>query len=84
MGEYRTCRSPDRDCPKLLCGYPLPCPWHTAIIDTTVEPATVTIPVTSEAMKSPARERIGSIGRALSKKPRKATERRGASGGGGS
>ncbi len=29
------CKQPDRDCPKLVCGYPMPCPHHTAIIDTT-------------------------------------------------
>lgn len=29
------CKQPDRDCPGLVCGYPLPCPHHTAIIDTT-------------------------------------------------
>lgn len=36
------CARPDRDVPALVCGYPLPCPHHTAII----EPArgTVTIP----------------------------------------
>ena len=44
-----TCRQPDCDCPKLLCGHPLPCPWHTALIDISVDPATVTIPVTAEA-----------------------------------
>jgi hypothetical protein len=68
-----TCRHPDRDVPKLLCGYPIPCPWHTAIIDTETTPATVTIPVTSDAMKSPARERLGDIGRALTakKKPKR-------------
>jgi hypothetical protein len=68
MGEHLTCRSPDRDSPRMLCGYPLPCPWHTAIIDTTVEPATVTIPVTSDALKAPVRARLGSVGRALAKK----------------
>lgn len=41
-----TCRKPDRDAPGLLCGYPLPCPYHTAVIDTTGEVPTVTIPVT--------------------------------------
>lgn len=61
-----TCRHPDRDCPKLMCGYPLPCPWHTVVIDT--ERETVTIPFQSDAIKSPARERIGDIARAISKK----------------
>lgn len=27
------CEQPDRDVPKLVCGYSLPCPWHTVIID---------------------------------------------------
>lgn len=27
------CQRPDRDCPKLKCGYPLPCPYHTATMD---------------------------------------------------
>jgi hypothetical protein len=31
----RFCNKPDRHEPKLTCGYPLPCPHHTAIIDTT-------------------------------------------------
>ncbi len=26
------CQRPDRDAPKLVCGYPLPCPWHTGPI----------------------------------------------------
>jgi len=59
-----TCRHPDRDCAKLLCGAPLPCQWHTAIIDTTAKPATITIPVTAEAAWT-ARTRLAEIGEAL-------------------
>ena len=44
-----TCKHPDRDIAKLLCGHPLPCPWHTVTLDTTVEPPTMTIPLTAEA-----------------------------------
>jgi len=65
MSEHRTCRSPDHDNPKLLCGYPLPCPWHTVLINADAEPATVTIPVTSDALKSPAREIVGAVARAV-------------------
>jgi hypothetical protein len=36
----RTCESPDRDSPKLKCGYPIPCPYHTVIS----EPGKLTIP----------------------------------------
>ena len=48
-----TCQNPDRDAPGLLCGYPLPCPYHTAIIDTTGVVPTVTVPVTSVPAISP-------------------------------
>ncbi len=27
------CTAPDRDVPKMFCGHPLPCPYHTVIID---------------------------------------------------
>lgn len=35
------CTKPDRGCPGLLCGYPLPCPHHTSVIDTTSDPPSV-------------------------------------------
>lgn len=41
------CTQPDRHEPKLLCGYPLPCPHHTVVIDTTGITATITTPVTA-------------------------------------
>lgn len=63
MSEHPTCRHPDRDEPRMMCGYPLPCPWHTAVIN--LEEQTVTIPFASDVMKSPMRERVGQIGRAL-------------------
>lgn len=41
------CKKPDRDFPGLICGFPLPCPYHTVIIDTTAKPVpTITIPAT--------------------------------------
>jgi hypothetical protein len=67
MSAHPTCRHPDRDCAKLMCGYPLPCPWHTVVVD--VERETVTIPFQSDALKSPARERVGDIARAVRRKP---------------
>ena len=33
--EPKTCQKPDRDEPGLVCGYPLPCPRHTVVIDMT-------------------------------------------------
>lgn len=68
MRDNRSCRHPDRDNPKMLCGYPLPCPHHTVLVHAGKDPPTVEIPVTSDAMKSPARERIGDIVRAIKKK----------------
>lgn len=44
----RCCNQPDRDVPKLRCGVPLPCPYHTYTIDLGATPATVTVPVTAK------------------------------------
>lgn len=41
------CQRPDRDVPGIVCGHPLPCPFHTAVIDTTGEVPTVTVPVSA-------------------------------------
>jgi hypothetical protein len=61
-----TCRHPDRDCAKLLCGYPLPCPWHTAIIDLKPNPPTITIPITSDAAWR-HKDKLSEIAEALQK-----------------
>ena len=29
----RTCTHPDRDCARLMCGRPVPCPLHTTVAD---------------------------------------------------
>lgn len=42
-----SCKRGDREVPELVCGRLLPCPWHTAIIDLSPTPATVTVPVTA-------------------------------------
>ena len=31
--KHATCDKPDVDCPKLVCGYPIPCPHHTYQLD---------------------------------------------------
>ena len=61
-----TCKHPDRDCAKMMCGYPLPCPWHTATIDTTKNPPTITIPVTAEAAWN-GRDKLAQIGELFDK-----------------
>jgi hypothetical protein len=48
MTKPLKCQQPDRDVPKLKCNYPLPCPWHTAIIDLSDEPAELRIPLTAK------------------------------------
>lgn len=35
MGDRKTCNKPDRHLPRLVCGFPLPCPYHTITLDTT-------------------------------------------------
>jgi hypothetical protein len=56
------CDKPDRDSPKMKCGYPLPCPFHTVIIDATKEPPTVTTPVTAQ-LTPRARRRVIDVAR---------------------
>ena len=33
LKDNNQCVQPDRDVPGILCGYPLPCPYHTIVID---------------------------------------------------
>ena len=40
------CNRPDKDMPELVCGHPLPCPWHTVSVDLTGNPPQIHIPVT--------------------------------------
>ena len=66
-----TCKHPDHDNPKMVCGYPIPCPYHTIIIDPEAQPVpTLTIPVTADAaLKQTSRERLASIAVALKPLP---------------
>lgn len=60
-----TCNRPDRDNPKLVCGYPLPCPHHTVILTPATDRTTLEEPglgVLDEKSKS----RVLEIGDALS------------------
>ncbi|KKM59971.1 hypothetical protein LCGC14_1546500 [marine sediment metagenome] len=41
------CQRPDPYAPGIVCGQPLPCPYHTVTVDTTGEVPTVTIPVSA-------------------------------------
>ncbi len=53
MSGNLRCERPDHDVPGIICGHPLPCPYHTATIDVTGEVPTVTIPVVSTPSISP-------------------------------
>ena len=45
MTEKTHCSRPDRDSPGILCGYPLPCPYHTVQIDTVGDVVRLIVPV---------------------------------------
>lgn len=62
------CRRPDRDCPGLRCGHPLPCPWHTVTIDVGKTPPSVEEPVTAW-INSRARRAFRLLGRTLKGTP---------------
>jgi hypothetical protein len=59
------CQQPDRDEPKLRCGYPLPCPQHTVVIDMSSTPHKTTIPLQSSAQTVVGRFRLRQIEKAL-------------------
>lgn len=42
----KICKKPDRDVSEIICGHPLPCPYHTVTIKLTGDPPTITIPAT--------------------------------------
>ena len=57
-----TCKQPDRDAPKMVCGYPLPCPHHAVVMGT----GKLTIPHRSPAAVSrTTRQRVKAVHRAL-------------------
>jgi len=42
----KTCRRPDRDEPRITCGYPLPCPYHTVVLNLDRDKPLVEVPHT--------------------------------------
>ena len=61
------CRQPDRDVPGIVCGYPLPCPWHTVILHADKEPPTMEVPLTvaPDVPKAKTLKRLKDIGRII-------------------
>ena len=49
------CKKPDRDVAGLICGYPLPCPYHTVVIHEDKQPPTIEIPATIAPEVTPER-----------------------------
>jgi hypothetical protein len=60
--EHRMCQKPDRDVPGIKCGYPLPCPYHTVILNTTEEPLRI---CHTEPLSTLTQQRLLDIGKAL-------------------
>lgn len=67
MMKNRThCNQRDHDGFDLVCGYPLPCPWHTVIIHADKTPPTVEIPTTARGTRRTARK-LRKIAQAVTK-----------------
>jgi hypothetical protein len=60
--ETKTCQQPDRDCPPIICGHPLPCPHHTLVIDATKHPAVIS---GAEGLPPSVRQKIQQIADAM-------------------
>lgn len=56
------CDKPDRDVRSTRCGYPLPCPWHTAFVDLTGAIPIILVP---EQTPKPAVRDIRRVAEAL-------------------
>lgn len=69
----RFCDQPDRDVPGIKCGYPLPCPYHTAIMEVGAEAFTITIPSHGTAVAKNIKK-LKRIARALQGKGQKYTK----------
>lgn len=67
--EPKMCQQPDRDVPGIVCGYPLPCPFHTVVVDATQAPALVD---GADDLPRPVRRCLQEIGDAMA--PEKKTK----------
>jgi hypothetical protein len=51
----RYCNKPDRDVPGMVCGYPLPCPFHTIVMHLDADRTSIEAPAcanVSDAVKA--------------------------------
>ncbi len=63
---YTMCKYPDRDEPKIACGYPLPCPVHTVMLDLTTKPPVLIQPIT-RPLRQKDKRRLNTIAVKLAK-----------------
>lgn len=61
------CKKPDRDAPKLKCGYPLPCPHHAIVIDASGESTVLHVPLHVPYPSRAVIQRMLDIGAAIRK-----------------
>ncbi len=72
------CEKPDRHVAELVCGWPLPCPWHTVTIDTTSQPPELRVPITAtHAMRPKIRRVLKDIALSISEEDDEAHDREG-------
>lgn len=71
MSDNAFCQKPDRDVPGIVCGYPLPCPYHTDVV-LEVQPDGQAPEIrTRKPLPPKAVQRLDEIGRALTAKPKR-------------
>jgi len=58
--SWPSCGRPDRHEPRMTCGYPLPCPHHTVIVD--VDAQTVSVPMGQGVSVVVPPEKAGRVG----------------------
>ena len=54
------CSRPDHDNPKMICGYPIPCPYHTVTVEYNDSGTVIEVPITANVSQDTL-ERIAEI-----------------------
>ena len=68
--KAQRCKRPDRHAPRLVCGYPLPCPHHTAAMS--LRPVAIELP--REPISMAALVRLDEVAEVLGSAPRETPE----------
>jgi hypothetical protein len=64
-GKVAYCHQPDHDGSPGWCGHPLPCPYHTVVVDLKHTPALIAAPA-GRSLSRREQERLAAIAEALS------------------